>query len=197
MNKSYKLLSSFEDRYFVKIDNINLSEANKIRRILLSSIETLCIEDVVIELNEAPIHDETLASRLGLIPIVSDCIYENEDFEDFEPLILEASSNSEVKRVLSCDIYSIEKNNKYKTEILPASDKYHIVTLGEYQSLYLRLHLKKGIASEHGKWSPVSNVSYECDDEEANNYIFSIETTGSLRIGNIMNACLKKYDALK
>ena len=47
---------------------VDASIANAFRRILISEIPTLAIENVYIENNTSVIHDEVLAHRLGLIP---------------------------------------------------------------------------------------------------------------------------------
>ncbi|KNG44173.1 RBP11-like subunits of RNA polymerase [Stemphylium lycopersici] len=54
------------------LTGIDTSVANAFRRILLSEIPTLAIEDVFIYLNTSIIQDEVLAHRLGLIPLCGD-----------------------------------------------------------------------------------------------------------------------------
>jgi DNA-directed RNA polymerase I and III subunit RPAC1 len=54
------------------LSGIDTSVANAFRRILLSEIPTLAIEDVFIYQNTSIIQDEVLAHRLGLIPLCGD-----------------------------------------------------------------------------------------------------------------------------
>ncbi|KAI4683260.1 hypothetical protein J4E81_009389 [Alternaria sp. BMP 2799] len=54
------------------LTGIDTSVANAFRRILLSEIPTLAIEDVFIYQNTSIIQDEVLAHRLGLIPLCGD-----------------------------------------------------------------------------------------------------------------------------
>ncbi|KAI2479204.1 DNA-directed RNA polymerase I and III protein [Pyrenophora tritici-repentis] len=54
------------------LTGIDTSVANAFRRILLSEIPTLAIEDVYIYQNTSIIQDEVLAHRLGLIPLCGD-----------------------------------------------------------------------------------------------------------------------------
>jgi len=51
------------------LTGIDASVANAFRRILLSEIASLAIEDVFVNQNTSIIQDEVLAHRLGLIPL--------------------------------------------------------------------------------------------------------------------------------
>lgn len=51
---------------------VDASIANALRRILLAEVATVAIEHVYMFMNSSIIHDEILAHRLGLIPIMAD-----------------------------------------------------------------------------------------------------------------------------
>ena len=51
---------------------IDASLANALRRILLAEVPTVAIETVYVEENTSIIHDEVLAHRLGLLPVLVD-----------------------------------------------------------------------------------------------------------------------------
>jgi len=56
----------------VEMYPMDVSFANALRRILLAEIPTVAIEKVYIADNTSIIHDEVLAHRLGLVPIMAD-----------------------------------------------------------------------------------------------------------------------------
>ena len=51
---------------------VDASIANAFRRILLSEVPTLAIEDVYVYTNTSVVQDEVLAHRLGLVPLKGD-----------------------------------------------------------------------------------------------------------------------------
>lgn len=55
-----------------ELKNVDASFANALRRILLAEIATVAIEQVYMWNNSSLIHDEVLAHRLGLVPIMAD-----------------------------------------------------------------------------------------------------------------------------
>ncbi len=51
---------------------VDASVANALRRIMIGEVPTMAVENVYIYNNTSVMHDEILAHRLGLIPILAD-----------------------------------------------------------------------------------------------------------------------------
>ena len=56
----------------IKIEDTNVYFVNTLRRIMLSELPKLAIDDVIIYDNTSPLFDEIITHRLGLIPIPTD-----------------------------------------------------------------------------------------------------------------------------
>ncbi|MGA9151442.1 MAG: hypothetical protein WBZ36_12765, partial [Candidatus Nitrosopolaris sp.] len=69
MSISVDVLERTDERVVIKFNNISRQYINAIRRIAISEVPTLAVDDVVILENSSVMHDEAVAHRLGLIPL--------------------------------------------------------------------------------------------------------------------------------
>jgi DNA-directed RNA polymerase subunit D len=112
------------------------SLANAIRR-YINQVPVLAIDEVEIAKNDSALYDETIAHRIGLIPLKSE----------------KTKANEEIKFKLSVkdkNVYSGDLNGSVDV----VYDKIPITTLGEGQELELSATATLGKGEKHAKYSP-------------------------------------------
>ena len=150
-------------RFIVK--GINHTFSNALRRTMLAEVNPLAVDEVIFVENSSILHDEIIALRLGLIPIIT-------DLESFR-LPEECDCKSEFgcnscRAILTLDVQA--KNDiltvysgdlKSEGEITrPTSDNIPIVKLAPGQKLKLEAYARLGKGKVHAKWQPVSKCVY-------------------------------------
>jgi DNA-directed RNA polymerase subunit D len=121
--------------FSAKIDE---SLANAIRR-YVDQIPILAVDEVEISKNDSPLYDETVAHRIGMIPLKMDKTISE---KSVEPLTLIAKSDG--------IIYS----GDLKGKVSPVYDKIPITILKKGQEFEVLATAKVGKGSEHVKFSP-------------------------------------------
>ncbi|MDP3966098.1 MAG: DNA-directed RNA polymerase subunit D [archaeon] len=116
----------------------NESLANAIRR-SIGLIPTMAIDEVEISRNDSPLYDETLAHRLGLVPIKYEKSWKKDSVLKFK---IDAKKEGTV--------YS----DSIKGEFEVVYDKIPLTLLNTNQELKLKGTTKMGIGREHAKFSP-------------------------------------------
>lgn len=145
----------------LSIEDINLYLLNSIRRIMLSELPKLAIEDVVIYDNTTTLFDEIISHRLGLVPLPTD------------PDILEFRDQCTCKGkgCPSCTVrYTLSKEGEgivYSGDLQPSEaswrvteDLIPIVELFNDQRLILEVEAVLGRAKDHAKWQVVTAPGY-------------------------------------
>jgi DNA-directed RNA polymerase subunit D len=117
---------------------VDESLANAIRR-YIDQIPILAIDEVEISKNDSPLYDETIAHRLGLVPLKMDKTISEKSVEE---ITLIAKKDGTV--------YSEDLNGKVK----PVYDKIPITILKKGQELEILATAKAGKGSKHSKFSP-------------------------------------------
>lgn len=136
--------------------------ANAIRRIMLSEVPTMAIEDVEIKKNNSILYDEIIAHRLGLIPLSTDLdsykvLQEGEEPSAIHQLKLSLKQKGP-KIVTAADIETTDPKVK------PVFSEMPIVKLLKGQELEFEATAVLGVGKEHMKWSPC-HVYYTYDSD--------------------------------
>ncbi len=150
-------------RFLLKASNH--AYANALRRAMIAEVPAMAIEDVIIIENSSVLYDETIAHRLGLIPLKTDldafvlpeecdCKSELGCSKCRASFTLEAEAVGESKMVYSSDL-------RAESDVSPVSNSVPVVKLGPGQKLRLEAYARLGHGLEHAKWQPVSACAYK------------------------------------
>ncbi|MFQ6068566.1 MAG: DNA-directed RNA polymerase subunit D [Candidatus Bathyarchaeia archaeon] len=148
------------------IKGTNAAFMNTLRRIIISEVPTMAIDDVVIIENSSTLQDESLAHRIGLIPLKTDldtynlpenCTCKSEFGCNLcrVALALEVEAEDHTITVYSGDFKSENPS------VVPVSDKIPIVKLALEQKIRLEAYARLGKGKDHARWQPVSMCAYK------------------------------------
>lgn len=145
----------------IKIEDTQPYFVNSLRRIMLSELPKLAVEEVVIYDNTSALYDEIISHRLGLIPIPTDlsllsfrnqCVCKGKGCPNCT--VRYTLSKEGEGTVFSGDLQPSEKSWAIK------EDKIPIVELYSDQRLILEIEAVLGQGKDHAKWQAVQAPSY-------------------------------------
>jgi DNA-directed RNA polymerase subunit D len=179
-----EVIESSDARIRVRLKGIDRAYANALRRVAISQVPVMAIDDVVILENSSVMFDELVAHRLGLIPLKTDLTRYNlpEDCDCKSALgcpkcrvllVLDAEATDRPKTVTSADLVSEDPESK------PVSENIPITKLAPGQRIKLEAYARLGKGSEHAKWQATS-VSVLTEGNRPDEYDLQIESVGSL-----------------
>lgn len=160
-----KVIEDKENVFRFLLKGTNHAYANALRRTMLAEVPAMAIEDVIIIENTSVLYDETIAHRLGLIPLKTDldayvlpeecdCKSELGCSKCRASFTLEIEASEEPMMVYSSHL-------KAESDVTPVSGNIPIVKLGAKQKLRLEAYARLGRGIEHAKWQPVSACAYK------------------------------------
>ena len=181
---SIELIDKADERISVKFKNIPREYVNALRRLAISEVPTLAIDDVVMIENSSVVHDEAVAHRLGMIPLYTDlkrfvmphdcdCKSTLGCSKCRVLLVLDAEAVERTRIVTSGELKSEDE------EVRPVSDDIPIVTLAPGQKVKFEAYARLGNGKSHAKWQPTSAAIVK-DGENENESILIIETNLAL-----------------
>jgi len=161
-----EFLEKTDDYMRLIVKGVNVPFVNALRRIMLTEVPAMAIDELVILENSSMLNDEILAHRMGFIPLKTDLDSYNLPEEctcksEFGcnlcrlTLTLEAEATEKTITVYSEDL---ESENP---DITPVSDKIPIVKLAQEQKIKMEAYARLGKGKDHAKWQPVSMCTYK------------------------------------
>ena len=196
---SLEVVSKTNERIVLRFNNVPRQYINAIRRISISEVPTLAIDDVVMMENSSVMHDEAIAHRLGLIPLRTDLkrfvLPQDCDCNNSLGcskcrvlLVLDSEANDKTKVVTSGELVSEDE------VITPVSRDVPIITLAPSQKLKFEAYARLGLGSNHAKWQPTT-CSTVTDGKDQNQSILTVETTGALTAEETIDAAIERLNS--
>ena len=196
---SVDILERADEKIVIKFNNVPRQYINAIRRTSISEVPTLAIDDVVILENSSVMHDEAIAHRLGLIPLLTnldrfvmphecDCKSTLGCSKCRVLLVLDSEANEKTKVVMSGELVSEDELIK------PVSKDIPIITLAPGQKLKFEAYARLGIGRDHAKWQPTSAAIVK-DGKDENESILVIETNKALTAEETLMAAIDKINS--
>ena len=161
-----EILEKTDDYVRFIVKGVNVPFANALRRIMLTEVPAMAIDELVILENSSMLNDEILAHRMGFVPLRTDLDSYNLPEEctcksEFGcnlcrlTLTLEAEATEKTITVYSRDLKS------ENLDITPVSDRIPIVKLAPEQKIKLEAYARLGKGKDNAKWQPVSMCTYK------------------------------------
>lgn len=196
---SVELLEKVDERISVKFKNVPREYVNALRRLAISEVPTLAIDDVVMIDNSSVVHDEAVAHRLGMIPLRTDLkrfvMPHNCDCKSTLGcskcrvlLVLDSEATERTRIVTSGELKSEDE------EVKPVSNEIPILTLAPGQKIKFEAYARLGNGKSHAKWQPTSSAVVK-DGENENESILMIETNLALRPDEVILAAADMLNA--
>ena len=177
---SIQVLSTDPKKISVRLKGVPLQYANALRRICLNGVPIFAIDTVDVIENSSAMMDESIAHRLGMIPLKTELSRFNEP-DSRVLLVLDSGNKENSETVTSADLLSQDEVVK------PSSNKISIAYLAPGQKIKVEAYARLGRGTEHAKWNS-SNVSILTHTDKNNEYDLTVETTGALEPKEIVIA---------
>ena len=181
---SIQILTNEEKKISIKLKGFSLHHANALRRICLNGIPIFAIDTVDIMENSSILPDEGLTHTLGMIPLIT----ELNGFDESDSrvmLVLDSVADENTKIVTSAELESKDKVVK------PISNQIPIAYLAPGQHIKLEAYARLGRGTEHAKWNS-ANISTLTNTDKEDEYVLTVETTGSLEPNKIILAGIEE-----
>ena len=181
---SIQILTDDDKKISIKLKGVSLYYVNELRRICLNGVPIFAIDTVDIIENSSVFVDESLTHTLGMIPLKTE-LNGSDESNSRVMLVLDSEAADTVKIVTSAELESKDQVVK------PISKQIPIVHLAPGQRIKLEAYARLGRGTEHAKWNS-ANISVVTHTDVEDEYILTVETTGSLEPRQIILAGIQE-----
>jgi len=160
-----EVIEKSERKLVFILEGLSIEMVNAFRRILLTEVPVMAIDEVIILKNDSPLYDEIISHRLGLIPLTTDLeVYKLPkecECGGFGCPLCQVSLTCEITNTSnkSLDIFSGDLNSN-DPKIIPVNPRIPIVKIDKNDKVIIEAYAILGLAKDHVKWQAVSNVAY-------------------------------------
>lgn len=194
-----EVVEKSDERIVIRFNNIPRQYVNSLRRLAISQVPTLAIDDVVILENSSVMHDEAVAHRLGLVPLRTapgrfvmphecDCKSTLGCSKCRVLLVLDSEANEKTLVVTSGELVSEDELVK------PVSKDIPIIVLAPNQKLKFEAYARLGTGKDHAKWQPTAAAVVK-DGKDEDEIFLVIESNGALTAGEIVTVAAEQLSS--
>ena len=194
-----EVVEKSDERIVIRFNNIPRQYVNSLRRLAISQVPTLAIDDVVILENSSVMHDEAVAHRLGLVPLRTtpgkfvmphecDCKSTLGCSKCRVLLVLDSEANEKTLVVTSGELVSEDELVK------PVSKAIPIIVLAPNQKLKFEAYARLGTGKDHAKWQPTAAAVVK-DGNDEDEIFLVIESNGALTAGEIVTVAAEQLSS--
>ena len=181
---SIQILTDNDKKISVKLKGVSLLYANALRRICLNGIPIFAIDTVDMIENSSVLADEGISHTLGMVPLKTEA-NESDESNSRVMLVLDSEATENTTMVTSAELESKDQVVK------PVSNQIPIAYLAPGQHIKLEAYARLGRGTEHAKWNS-ANISTLTNTDKEDEYVLTVETTGSLEPNKIILAGIEE-----
>lgn len=188
-----KILKKSKDLLKVEIQDTTPVFVNMIRRSILTKVPVMAIDYVDLHKNTSALYNETLAHRLGLIPLT----FEEKTYNMKEDCACKDKGCSKCQVMLSLNkkgpstVYAKDLKST-DAKVVPKDKNIVIVKLLEGQEVRLEGVARLNNGSKHARWQPaIVGYSYSKDNSKI---VLTVESISGMSPKNIVLKALKLMD---
>lgn len=160
-----EVLEESDHKLILILEGISIEMVNALRRIILTEIPVMAIDEVIILKNDSPLYDEIVAHRLGLIPLKTNLKNYNlpRDCEcgGYGCSLCQVSLTCEMTNTSNKPItISSGDLNSNDPDVIPVNPEIPILKIDKNSKVIIEAYAILGRGKDHAKFSAVSNCAY-------------------------------------